>query len=484
MSYRERKYLYNEKNGVTVQPGQGRDDIHERTRLQKPVKLQPSWEENNLPEEELNFKNLTMDEASLQIHTPPDKYNLVFITFLVHGIATLLPWNMFITAISYFINYKLSSDYIGSDFAYLGIFMQLLTFCSQIPNVLFNWFNIFVPLGGDLTLRIVWSLVINIIVFIITVVLAMVDTSGWPYGFFYLTMTSVVVLNMATGVYQNTVYGMAAKLPPKYTGAVILGNNICGTFSTIVSLVAHYVTNNAKMAGIYYFITALFVLLIGFDTYFALPLNRYYRHFELRDKKQQEQRKRSETHSARVPFLPIAKKALPQLLNVWFIFFVTLSIFPAMHAGIVRSRQKFFIQDEFLYQQSLCFMTFNVFAMIGSILPHYFIWPSKKYLWIPVTLRALYIPFFLFCNYQPGNGYDRIWPVVITNDYIYWIVAATMAISSGYFSSLAMMFAPSTVDEQYASVAGMFSGAALITGIFSGILISFLWPWLVSHVGW
>ena len=29
---------------------------------------------------------------------------------------------------------------------------------------------------------------------------------------------------MANGVYQNTVYGLAARLPDKYTGAVVLGS--------------------------------------------------------------------------------------------------------------------------------------------------------------------------------------------------------------------------------------------------------------------
>jgi equilibrative nucleoside transporter 1/2/3 len=73
-------------------------DQESERRSQQPVKLQPSWEENNLPEDELNFKNLNMDDASLQIHTPPDKYNLVYLTFLIHGIGVLMPWNMFITA--------------------------------------------------------------------------------------------------------------------------------------------------------------------------------------------------------------------------------------------------------------------------------------------------------------------------------------------------------------------------------------------------
>ncbi|CAG9761164.1 unnamed protein product [Ceutorhynchus assimilis] len=482
MSYRERDYLYNEKNGASIQPRHvGGDETNERTRLQKPVKLQPSWEENNLPEAELNFKNLTMDEASLQIHTPPDKYSFVYIIFLIHGIATLLPWNMFINAIDYFIIFKLGGGSLGYTFPYVSNFMQILTFCSQVPNVIFNWFNIFVPIKGDLTLRIMWSIVINILLFIITIVLAMVDSSSWPYGFFYVTMISVVVLNMANGVYQNTVYGMAAKLPPKYTGAVILGNNICGTFTTLVCIASQYVTTSQKMAAIWYFITALFVLLIGFDTYFALPLNRFYRHYDINDKKQQEMRKSADDSSERPPFGYIFKKASPQLYNVFLIFFVTLAVYPSIHSDIKVSSDTFFIQDEFLYKQVLCFLTFNVGAMIGSILPTFFIWPSKKYLWIPVTLRLLYIPFYLFCNYLPNS---RILPVLVTNDYVYWFVAATMAISSGYLSALAMMYTPSTVESHHASIAGMFAGAALISGIFGGILISFLWPWFVSHVGW
>lgn len=75
------------------------------------------------------------------------------------------------------------------------------------------------------------------------------------------------------GIYQNTIFGMAAKLPPKYTGAVILGTNISGTFTAVVSILSSLLSSNQRMQAIYYFITALFVLLLCFDTYFALPLN-------------------------------------------------------------------------------------------------------------------------------------------------------------------------------------------------------------------
>lgn len=67
--------------------------------------------------------------------------------------------------------------------------------------------------------------------------------------------------------------------------------------------------------------------------------------------------------------------------------------------------------------------------------------PSPKYLWIPVTLRVIYIPFYLLCNYQV-RGVDRILPVLVTNDWVYWIGAVTMGFTNGYFSSLGMMYTP------------------------------------------
>lgn len=66
---------------------------------------------------------------------------------------------------------------------------------------------------------------------------------------------------------------MAAKLPFKYTGAVVLGSNISGTFVAIVSILSSVFTSSERTAAIYYFIGAMFVLLACFDTYFALPLN-------------------------------------------------------------------------------------------------------------------------------------------------------------------------------------------------------------------
>ena len=110
----------------------------------------------------------------------------------------------------------------------------------------------------------------------------MVDTSEWPGTFCYLTIACIVVLNskfyfvwhffsnmilkinsiynirnnltylfsaliltVANGIYQNTVYGLAAKLPFNYIGAVILGS----VWSLYLLLLKAYNYTNKK--GLY-----------------------------------------------------------------------------------------------------------------------------------------------------------------------------------------------------------------------------------------
>lgn len=53
----------------------------------------------------------------------------------------------------------------------------------------------FISYSGDLTKRVVWSLVIEIILFLLTVILAMVDSSTWPGEFFWITIGTVILLN-------------------------------------------------------------------------------------------------------------------------------------------------------------------------------------------------------------------------------------------------------------------------------------------------
>ncbi|PSN36266.1 hypothetical protein C0J52_22627 [Blattella germanica] len=262
----------------------------------------------------------------------------------------------------------------------------------------------------------------------------------------------------------------------------VLFQNISGTFTAVISVISKIMSPNVRTAAIYYFITALFILLACFDTYFALPLNRFYRYHELvYEKEQQAKRKQNMGAVPYTPFCTILRQCLPQCFNVFFVFFVTLTIFPAVHSEIHMIDKEFFTGEKF-YADVTCFLTFNICAMLGSTLATWFTWPSPKYLFIPVVLRALFVPFFLACNYRPQG--ERTMPVLIDNDWGYWGGAVFMAVTSGYFSSVAMMYCPRSVESQYASTAGMYGAAFLISGIFGGIMFTLLMPLCVTTNIW
>lgn len=115
-----------------------------------------------------------------------------------------------------------------------------------------------------------------------------------------------------------------------------------------------------------------------------------------------------------------------------------------------------------------CFLSFNVFAFLGNIVSEWvkvvsmiydlfycislwykqfyplkciFLQPGPRFIWIPVLLRGLLIPFFLFCRFEVENK-ERTFPILIDNDYIYIVGGIVLAFTSGYYSSLTMMYGP------------------------------------------
>lgn len=176
--------------------------------------------------------------------------------------------------------------------------------------------------------------------------------------------------------------------------------NISGTFTAFINLISQIMAPNARTAAIYYFITALFILLACFDTYFALPLNvrtcfflylmdlllmknrktrkhiinfvivskRFYRYHELLHQKELNKRQlESNTRGKKeeLPYWKIVSKCSSQLFNIFVVFFVTLALFPSVQSDIKRSSAEFIVPNDF-YVSVMCFLTFNVTAMIGS----------------------------------------------------------------------------------------------------------------------
>jgi len=451
---------------------------------------------------------------------PKDKGYLVYLIFLLHGIAVLMPWNMFITAFSYFVDYKLQPPPGEPSSDYQRFFMNYLGIVAQLPNVILNVVNLFVKFKGSVRPRILLSIIIMGIIFIITLILAAVDTSTWVVLFFWLTMASVMALNAATGVYQNSLFGLVALLPAAYTNAVITGTNISGTITTVVSMVTKGAFKQPWMAAIFYFLFALFLLVLALISFLLLPRIRFFRAAEQRQLQrlkgeEQELTSRKERRSSEIfaeggdgvgsggstckvapaeavyadnggsnhsylkPYLRVMKQAWVPCISVFLVFFVTLTNFPAIQLKISPQEDSYFPSS--LFTDVTCFLAFNVMAVVGNFATMIIRYPGPRWIWLPCVLRLLFIPFFLLCRFDLDQR--TFFPHLIDSDWVYFIGSLFHGFTSGYFSSLAMMYAPSLVEPHLAGTAGMTAALFLVLGIFSGCCSSLVIAKMMVSIG-
>uniref|UniRef100_A0AC35GKF3 Uncharacterized protein n=1 Tax=Panagrolaimus sp. PS1159 TaxID=55785 RepID=A0AC35GKF3_9BILA len=78
---------------------------------------------------------------------PKDRGNVVLFIIMLHGIGTLIAWNVFITiAPMYYQDLKLKQA--DPKPAYVANFMNYVCICSQFPNLLVNMIGMFSEKGN------------------------------------------------------------------------------------------------------------------------------------------------------------------------------------------------------------------------------------------------------------------------------------------------------------------------------------------------
>ena len=70
-----------------------------------------------------------------------------------------------------------------------------------------------------------------------TCVMTLVNTDSWQNAFFWITIASVVVINVLVAIFQGGLSGVAAKFPPRYMGAVVQGQGLGGIFASAVNVI-------------------------------------------------------------------------------------------------------------------------------------------------------------------------------------------------------------------------------------------------------
>uniref|UniRef100_A0A8C6K7B5 Solute carrier family 29 member 1 (Augustine blood group) n=1 Tax=Nothobranchius furzeri TaxID=105023 RepID=A0A8C6K7B5_NOTFU len=363
------------------------------------------------------------------------RYNAVWIIFFILGLATLLPWNFFMTATMYFTKRLKDAPANVSAAGVANItmgdtrnvleskFNSVMTLCAMVPLLIFTCLNSFIHQRIPQKLRISGCLVVILLVFMVTAIVVKVDMA--PLPFFTLTMIKIVCINSFGAIFQGSLFGLAGILPASYTTPIMSGQGLAGTFAAISMICALASGSELQDSAFGYFITACVVIVLSIVSYIALPKMEFFQYY-------------MESNGSR----PSADE---------------------------ENKMDLLKKDKYFISVS-CFLLFNVMDWAGRSLTAICMWPGKDSLWLPVLvgLRVVFIPLFMLCNVQP-----RHLPVLFAHDAWYIVFMVLFSFSNGYLASLCMCFGPKKVPSHQAETAGIIMAFFLALGLALGAAFSF-----------
>ena len=249
-----------------------------------------------------------VDELTAEVSGPEDKFKLVYIIFYWLGIGTLLPWNMFITMVAYW-NYKLrtcdgcETTHILTDtpevvvpgnstYSHPGglgtwdcpnnlqkTWAGYLAVASIIPNMTFLILNGVVGHHFKTLPRMVISLIFVILSFIFTSIMVQVDTDSWQSTFMYVTLASVVFININAAIFEGGILRVAGRFPPAYICAVFSGEAVGGIFASGTNVVVLALGATAIQLAFFCFILSVVFMFTALIAFAVATMSKFYQHY-------------------------------------------------------------------------------------------------------------------------------------------------------------------------------------------------------------
>eukprot|EP00118_Oscarella_pearsei_P004230 m.17713 g.17713 ORF g.17713 m.17713 type:complete len:439 (+) comp27542_c0_seq1:111-1427(+) len=409
---------------------------------------------------------------------PPDRFNLVYWIFYVQGIGTLLPWNMFITANDYFQQKfaNVTDENVTAPGKFEHNFENFFEVGFMVPNLTFLALNVIFKHRFSVRLRILGSLFIILVGFIVTVCLIFPDSYSWQNSFFAITILVVAFVAIGGATYQSGIYGLAGMFDDhKYTSAIMGGQGLAGIFASLAAIFSLLGGNDYKDSAIGYFACAVAVILLAIVTFFLLSRLKFSQFYievnqASMDTVVQDQEAKDDQKKESPNFLFIFKRIWKPALSVYLVFFVSLTVFPAVASNIksVAKDPSASPWTSTYFTPVTCFLLFNVGDFTGRTIAVWIPFISAKWLWVPSLLRFAFIPLFALCNTSAHNP-----STVLMSDAFPVVFMALMALSNGYLSTLAMMYGPGLVPDKDKETAGTMMAFFLGGGLVSGSAFSF-----------
>ncbi|GAB0099914.1 Equilibrative nucleoside transporter [Sergentomyia squamirostris] len=424
------------------------------------------------------------DEVSVRTETkiinePADRLNIIYMIFYLLGMTTLLPWNFFITAENYWM-FKFR-NVTGNDSDVLTpiqrSFTSDLSVSSAVPNTVFLILNAFLSHHFSLKLRMLGSMGIIFLLFIFTTAFVEVDTDSWQRAFFGITITTVVVMNIASAILSGGLFGIAGQFPSEYMTAVVSGQALGGIFAALCEIISLTFGASATTTAMVYFSVAIVVMIISLAAYFFMSRTLFFKYYTSArapsGRRLQDEARLLGDPPTSPDFKVILKKIWLYGFSEWFVFVVTLSVYPAVTVLVTSEHHgNGHLWNDVFFTTVVNYLIFNSGDYLGRIIAGLFEWPQNRPRLVAffTIIRACFIPIFLMCNAIPRTNL----PIIIHSDIIFILLMCIFALTNGYIANIALICAPKIVasheKEVAASMMAAFLGIGLAFGSGLGLL--------------
>lgn len=182
----------------------------------------------------------------------------------------------------------------------------------------------------------------------------------------------------------------------------------------------------------------------------------------------------TESRASIPPLKPILRKTWVLGLSVFYVFCVSITVFPAVSSGIQSVHEDSRNPWTTTYFVPLtCFLLYNISDFCGRQATA---WlqvpgPTSKLLPTLVLCRSVMVPLLMFCNYQPRG---HLQTVLFSHDVYPVVFNCLLGLSNGYLGTLPMIYGPKVVPRELTEATGVVMSFFLTLGLAVGSALSVL----------
>lgn len=382
--------------------------------------LSPRLDERKSPPE--SYLAVTEDASP----TTPSWSVSVFLMFVVFGIASLTPWNMFITATAYF-----ESKFAGSSPDIEKNFPNYFQTGAICADVVVSFLT--VPLVRYIKMpRLIYlANSVMLATFVLTALLAKVDSTQWSSKFFILTEVSFCTMCGGGAMYISTMWAITSSLDPLYIDAFLIGMTLAGIIASLLNILTLSIPGvDFVGAGFWYFVSAGVILLLAMVLFTQFHCQHYQEDYRSVDTESPSGKVASST-------CQLNRRILPQGYSCFCVLYITFLMFPAVLSNLVSgSGDSQSAWTTKYYKPVSLFLIFNLGDLVGRVSARVVQFPGARLIPWYTTARAVFVLLMVMCNLLP-----RDIPVWFKHDAIPTTLVFFFALTSGQVLTLCLRYA-------------------------------------------